>query len=223
MRLILLGPPGAGKGTQASLLTEHFNIPQISTGDMLRTAIKNGSSLGSEVQKIMDAGKLVPDVIILKLVSDRLENNDCHNGYLLDGFPRNINQANALKTANINLDYIIEIDVPEKNIIERISGRRIHMPSGRTYHITFNPPKFEGKDNITGEDLIQREDDHEETVRNRLKIYKEQTKPLVDYYSSWAKKEPDTAPKYRKILGLGSVEEIKNRILESIYNNNCNV
>ncbi|WBF65807.1 MAG: adenylate kinase [Candidatus Kinetoplastibacterium crithidii] len=218
MRLILLGPPGAGKGTQASLLTEHFNIPQISTGDMLRTSIKNGSSLGSEVQKIMDAGKLVPDIIILKLVSDRLAHNDCHNGYLLDGFPRNINQANALKAAHINLDYIIEIDVPEENIIERISGRRIHIPSGRTYHIKFNPPKLEGKDNITGEDLIQREDDHENTVRNRLKIYEEQTRPLVDYYSSWAKKEPDLAPKYRKISGLGSVEEIKNRILESMYN-----
>ncbi|AGF46841.1 adenylate kinase [Candidatus Kinetoplastibacterium desouzaii TCC079E] len=218
MRLILLGPPGAGKGTQASLLTKYFNIPQISTGDMLRTAIREGTSLGSAVKEIMDHGKLVPDDIILKLVNARLGYKDCQNGYLLDGFPRTIPQADALKNANIHLDFIIEIDVPEKNIIERMSGRRIHIASGRSYHIKFNPPKIENIDDVTGETLIQREDDHEETVRKRLKIYKEQTKPLVDYYYYWSKQEPSIAPKYRKVLGLGSVEEIKEKILESMKN-----
>lgn len=182
MRLILLGPPGAGKGTQAAFLTQHFGIPQISTGDMLRAAVKAGTPLGIEAKKVMDAGGLVSDEIIIGLVQDRLKQPDCANGYLFDGFPRTIPQADALKSAGVKLDYVVEIEVPEEDIIERMSGRRVHQPSGRSYHVRFNPPKVEGKDDITGEDLIQRDDDREDTVRNRLNVYRQQTRPLVDYY-----------------------------------------
>lgn len=190
MRLILLGPPGAGKGTQAAFLTQHFGIPQISTGDMLRAAVKAGTPLGIEAKKVMDAGGLVSDEIIIGLVQDRLKQSDCANGYLFDGFPRTIPQADALKSAGVKLDYVVEIEVPEEDIIERMSGRRVHQPSGRSYHVRFNPPKAEGRDDVTGEELIQRDDDREETVRNRLSVYREQTRPLVDYYSTWAQQDP---------------------------------
>ncbi len=216
MRLILLGPPGAGKGTQAAFLTQHFGIPQISTGDMLRAAVKAGTPLGIEAKKVMDAGGLVSDEIIIGLVQDRLTQPDCANGYLFDGFPRTIPQADALKSAGVKLDYVVEIAVPEEDIIERMSGRRVHQPSGRSYHVRFNPPKAEGKDDVTGEDLIQRDDDREETVRHRLSVYREQTRPLVDYYSAWAQQEPAAAPKYRKISGVGAVEEIKSRLFEAV-------
>lgn len=215
MRLILLGPPGAGKGTQATFLTKHFGIPQISTGDMLRAAVKAGTPLGLEAKKIMDAGGLVSDDIIIGLVHDRLKEPDCANGYLFDGFPRTIPQADALKSAGVKLDYVIEIEVPEENIIERMSGRRVHPASGRNYHIRFNPPKTDGQDDLTGDPLVQRDDDREETVRHRLSIYREQTRPLVDYYSSWAQNEPALAPKYRKISGVGSAEEIKSKLFEA--------
>ena len=208
MRLILLGPPGAGKGTQAAFLTQHFGIPQISTGDMLRAAVKAGTPLGIEAKKVMDAGGLVSDEIIIGLVQDRLTQPDCANGYLFDGFPRTIPQADALKSAGVKLDYVVEIAVPEEDIIERMSGRRVHQPSGRSYHVRFNPPKTEGKDDVTGEDLVQRDDDREETVRHRLSVYREQTRPLVDYYSAWAQQDPAAAPKYRKISGVGAVDEI---------------
>ncbi|RAP64793.1 adenylate kinase [Achromobacter sp. HZ01] len=216
MRLILLGPPGAGKGTQAAFLTQHFGIPQISTGDMLRAAVKAGTPLGIEAKKVMDAGGLVSDEIIIGLVQDRLKQPDCANGYLFDGFPRTIPQADALKSAGVKLDYVVEIEVPEEDIIERMSGRRVHQPSGRSYHVRFNPPKVEGRDDVTGEELIQRDDDREETVRNRLSVYREQTRPLVDYYSSWAQKDPAAAPKYRKISGVGAVDEIKSRLFEAV-------
>ncbi|MGG4774094.1 adenylate kinase [Alcaligenaceae bacterium 429] len=216
MRLILLGPPGAGKGTQATFITQEFSIPQISTGDMLRAAVKAQTPLGLEAKAVMDAGKLVSDDIIIGLVQDRLTQNDCASGYLFDGFPRTIPQADALKNAGVSLDYVIEIDVPSEDIIERISGRRVHPASGRSYHVRFNPPKTEGVDDITGEALIQRDDDCEETVRNRLDVYANQTRPLVDYYSSWADSGDANAPKYRKISGVGSVEEIKARILAAL-------
>jgi adenylate kinase len=216
MRLILLGPPGAGKGTQAAFLTQHFGIPQISTGDMLRAAVKAGTPLGIEAKKVMDAGGLVSDEIIIGLVQDRLKQPDCANGYLFDGFPRTIPQADALKSAGVKLDYVVEIEVPEEDIIERMSGRRVHLPSGRSYHVRFNPPKVEGRDDVTGEELIQRDDDREETVRNRLAVYRDQTRPLVDYYSSWAQQNPADAPKYRKISGVGAVEEIKARLFEAV-------
>ncbi|WP_269901793.1 adenylate kinase [Paenalcaligenes faecalis] len=216
MRLILLGPPGAGKGTQAAFITEEFNIPQISTGDMLRAAVKAQSPLGIEAKKIMDAGGLVSDDLIIGLVRDRLLDADCASGYLFDGFPRTIPQADALKDADVSLDYVIEIDVPAENIIDRISGRRVHPASGRSYHVTFNPPQVEGKDDVTGEDLIQRDDDSEDTVRNRLEVYQNQTRPLVDYYSNWANSGDAKAPKYIKIAGVGSVDEIRNRILEAL-------
>lgn len=216
MRLILLGPPGAGKGTQAAFITEEFNIPQISTGDMLRAAVKAQSPLGIEAKKIMDAGGLVSDDLIIGLVRDRLLDADCARGYLFDGFPRTIPQADALKDADVSLDYVIEIDVPAENIIDRISGRRVHPASGRSYHVTFNPPQVEGKDDVTGEDLIQRDDDSEDTVRNRLEVYQNQTRPLVDYYSNWANSGDAKAPKYIKIAGVGSVDEIRNRILEAL-------
>lgn len=219
MRLILLGPPGAGKGTQASFITEQFNIPQIATGDMLRAAVKAQSPLGIEAKKVMDAGELVSDDIIIGLVQDRLTQPDCAEGYLFDGFPRTIPQADALKNKNIKLDFVIEISVPEENIIERMSGRRVHPASGRTYHTTFNPPKKEGIDDITGEELVLRDDDREETVRNRLAVYREQTSPLVTYYSDWAKSGDPIAPKYVKISGLGSVAEIRNRILQALQEN----
>jgi adenylate kinases len=213
MRLILLGPPGAGKGTQAAFLTKHYGIPQISTGDMLRAAVKAGTPLGQEAKKIMDAGGLVSDDIIIGLVRDRLTQPDCEKGYLFDGFPRTIPQADALKDAGIKLDFVVEIDVPEADIVERMSGRRVHPASGRTYHVRFNPPKKEGIDDVTGEPLVQRDDDREETVRRRLAVYREQTRPLVDYYARWAKQDPG-APRYRKISGVGTVEEIQQRLRE---------
>jgi adenylate kinase len=209
MRLILLGAPGAGKGTQAQFIREKFGIPQISTGDMLRAAVKAGTPLGIEAKKVMDAGGLVSDDIIIGLVKDRLQQDDCKAGYLFDGFPRTIPQAEAMKAAGVAIDFVLEIDVPDSDIISRMSGRRVHVASGRTYHVTFNPPKVAGKDDETGEDLIQRDDDKEETVKKRLDVYHSQTKPLVDYYGSWAATGDAKAPKCRKIAGVGSVDDIK--------------
>ena len=209
MRLILLGAPGAGKGTQATFIKEKYNIPQISTGDMLRAAVAAGTELGIAAKKVMDAGGLVSDDIIIGLVKDRLKQADCANGYLFDGFPRTTPQADAMKEAGVTIDYVLEIDVPDSAIIERMSGRRVHQPSGRTYHVKFNPPKEEGKDDVTGEALIQRDDDKEETVQKRLKVYHEQTEVLVGYYGNWAKSGEPGAPQYRKIAGVGSVEQIK--------------
>ena len=216
MRLILLGPPGAGKGTQAAFITQKFGIPQISTGDMLRAAVKAGTPLGMQAKKIMDSGALVSDDLIIGLVKDRLQQADCAKGYLFDGFPRTIPQADALKHADVALDFVVEISVPEQDIVERISGRRSHVASGRTYHLKFNPPKVDGLDDITGEPLVQREDDKEETVKHRLAVYRDQTRPLVDYYSSWAATDAAKAPRYRKVEGLGSVEEIKARIFDAL-------
>ena len=220
MRLILLGAPGAGKGTQAKYICEKFSIPQISTGDMLRAAVKEGTPLGIEAKKIMDSGGLVSDDIIIGLVKDRLTQPDCAKGYLFDGFPRTIPQAQAMKDAGVPIDYVIEIDVPFDAIIERMSGRRVHVASGRTYHVSFNPPKVAGKDDVTGEDLIQRDDDKEATVRKRLDVYDAQTKPLVEYYSTWAKNgdvnAKISAPKYQKVEGTGSVEEITNRVFKAL-------
>ena len=210
MKLILLGAPGAGKGTQAKYICEKFAIPQISTGDMLRAQVKAGTPLGLEAKKHMDAGGLVPDAVIIGMVKDRLTQDDCKNGYLFDGFPRTIPQAEAMKEAGVALDIVLEIDVPDADIIERMAGRRVHLNSGRTYHVKFNPPKVAGKDDETGEDLIQRDDDKEETVKKRLDVYHSQTKPLVDYYGKWAATGDANAPKYRKIAGVGSVEDIKN-------------
>ncbi|MBY4895489.1 adenylate kinase [Cupriavidus sp. AU9028] len=220
MRLILLGAPGAGKGTQAKFICEKFGIPQISTGDMLRAAVKAGTPLGVEAKKVMDAGGLVSDDIIIGLVRDRLAQDDCRNGYLFDGFPRTIPQAEAMKEAAVQIDYVLEIDVPFDAIIERMSGRRVHAASGRTYHVKYNPPKAEGVDDETGEALIQRDDDREETVRKRLDVYSQQTRPLVDYYSDWANKGDPAAkvtpPRYRKISGLGTVDEITARVFEAL-------
>lgn len=216
MRLILLGPPGAGKGTQAAFITEKFGIPQISTGDMLRAAVKAQTPLGLEAKKIMDSGGLVSDDIIIGLVRDRLKQPDCKDGYLFDGFPRTIPQADALKNASIPLDFVVEIVVPEENIIERMSGRRVHPASGRSYHIKFNPPKTPDQDDVTGEPLVLRDDDREETVRHRLSVYREQTRPLVDYYSSWAQSGAADAPAYRQLSGLGSVDEIKERVFQAL-------
>ncbi len=209
MRLILLGAPGAGKGTQANFIKEKYGIPQISTGDMLRAAVKAGTPLGIEAKKVMDAGGLVSDDIIINLVKERLQQDDCKNGYLFDGFPRTIPQAEAMKSAGVRIEYVLEIDVPHGEIIERMSGRRVHVASGRTYHVKFNPPKVAGKDDATGEDLIQRDDDKEETVRKRLDVYESQTRPLVDYYSKWAAQGDAAAPKYRRIAGVGSVDAIR--------------
>ena len=212
MRLILLGAPGAGKGTQAQFICEKFAIPQISTGDMLRAAVKAGTELGVAAKKIMDAGGLVSDDIIIGLVKDRLTQADCSKGYLFDGFPRTIPQAQAMKDAGVPIDYVLEIDVPFDAIIDRMSGRRVHPASGRTYHIKFNPPKVAGKDDVTGDDLIQRDDDKEETVRKRLQVYDDQTRPLIEYYSSWANQanasDKVKAPAYRKVSGTGSVDNI---------------
>ncbi len=216
MRIILLGPPGAGKGTQANFIKEHYSIPQISTGDMLRAAVKAGTPLGIEAKKVMDAGQLVSDGLIINLVKERLTENDCANGYLFDGFPRTIPQADALKDAQVPVDFVLEIDVPAEEIIKRISGRRVHEASGRVYHIEYNPPKVAGKDDVTGEDLVQRDDDKDDTVRKRLDVYQAQTRPLVDYYSNWAATGDAAAPKYRKISGVGSVDEIRGRILEAL-------
>jgi len=216
MRLILLGPPGAGKGTQAGYIKEKFNIPQISTGDMLRAAVKAGTPLGLEAKKVMDAGGLVSDDIIIGLVKDRLKQPDCANGYLFDGFPRTIPQADAMKEAGVAIDYVLEIDVPDEAIVERMSGRRVHPPSGRTYHVKFNPPKVEGKDDVTGEDLVQRDDDKEDTVQKRLKVYHDQTEVLVDYYNRWAQTGEPGAPKYRKISGVGPVESIRDNAFAAL-------
>jgi adenylate kinase len=216
MRLILLGAPGAGKGTQAAFLCQKFGIPQISTGDMLRAAVKAGTDLGLAAKKIMDAGGLVSDDIIIGLVKDRITHADCANGFLFDGFPRTIPQAEAMKLAGVKIDFVLEIDVPDSSIIERMSGRRVHVASGRTYHVTFNPPKVAGKDDATGEDLIQREDDKEETVRKRLDVYHQQTRPLVDYYGKWAATGEAAAPQCRKISGVGSVDDITSRALEAL-------
>jgi adenylate kinase len=216
MRLILLGPPGAGKGTQAAFIKERFSIPQISTGDMLRAAVKAGTSLGLAAKKVMDAGGLVSDDIIIRLVTDRLRQPDTANGYLFDGFPRTIPQADAMKHAGVALDYVLEIDVPDGDIIDRMSGRRVHVASGRTYHVRFNPPKVAGKDDLTGEPLILRDDDREDTVRKRLEIYHAQTRALVDYYTRWAATGEARAPKYRKISGVGPVDEIRNRAFDAL-------
>ena len=211
MRLILLGPPGAGKGTQATFIKQKFGIPQISTGDMLRAAVKAGTPLGIAAKKVMDSGALVSDDIIIDLVLERLKEPDCSNGYLFDGFPRTIPQAEAMRNAGVKLDYVLEIDVPDEEIIERMSGRRVHAPSGRTYHVKFNPPETPGKDDLTSEDLIQREDDREEVVRHLLGVYQAQTRPLVGYYTDWAASTQSDAPKYRRIAGTGAVEEIRDR------------
>jgi adenylate kinase len=216
MRLILLGPPGAGKGTQANYITEAYGIPQISTGDMLRGAIKAGTPLGLAAKKVMDAGSLVSDEIIIDLVRDRLKAPDCAKGYLFDGFPRTIPQAEAMKDAGVAIDYVLEIDVPDAAIVERMAGRRVHVASGRTYHVKFNPPKVPGKDDVTGEDLIQRDDDKEETVKKRLAVYHAQTKPLVDYYERWAATGDARAPKYRRVDGMGSVEAIRDACLAAL-------
>jgi len=209
MRLILLGPPGAGKGTQANFIKESFNIPHISTGDMLRAAIKDKTPLSAEVKQVMDAGGLVSDEIIIRLVKDRLKQADCANGYLFDGFPRTLPQAEMMKEAGVGIDYVLEIDVPDEVILERISGRRIHPPSGRTYHVKFNPPKVEGTDDMTGENLILRDDDREETVKKRLRVYHEQTEMLIAYYTQWAQSGQPGAVKYRKIDGIGFVDVIR--------------
>ncbi|HCX33217.1 MAG TPA: adenylate kinase [Rhodocyclaceae bacterium] len=216
MKLILLGPPGAGKGTQAAVICESFGIPQISTGDMLRAAVKAGTPLGLAAKKVMDAGQLVSDDIIIGLVKERLARPDCANGYLLDGFPRTIPQAEALKANRVAIEFVIEIDVDDAEIIRRMSGRRVHPASGRTYHVVFNPPKVAGKDDVTGEALIQRDDDREETVRKRLEVYRSQTRPLVDYYGRWAATGEAGAPRYRRIEGVGAVEEIRRRCLDAL-------
>jgi adenylate kinase len=218
MKLILLGAPGAGKGTQATFICQKYGIPQISTGDMLRAAVKAGTPLGIEAKKIMDAGGLVSDELIINLVKERIAQPDCAGGFLFDGFPRTIPQADAMKAADVKLDYVLEIDVPFDAIIERMSGRRSHAPSGRTYHVKFNPPKVAGLDDITGEALIQRADDKEETVNKRLEVYSAQTRPLVEYYASWAKAEPAAAPKYRAISGTGDVNEISARAFAALLN-----
>jgi adenylate kinase len=209
MKLILLGAPGAGKGTQAKFICEKYAIPQISTGDMLRAAVKAGTPLGVEAKKVMDAGGLVSDDIIIGLVKDRLLQADCQGGYLFDGFPRTIPQAEAMKTAGVILDYVLEIDVADSEIIERMSGRRVHPASGRTYHVKFNPPKQAGKDDVSGEALVQRDDDQEETVKKRLEVYHSQTKPLIDYYATWFSSGDAKAPQCRKIAGVGSVDQIR--------------
>ncbi len=216
MRIILLGGPGAGKGTQAAFITQRYGVPQISTGDMLRAAVKEGTPLGLEAKKVMDAGALVPDDIIIGLVEERIARNDCAKGFLFDGFPRTIAQAEALKKTGVRIDAVVEIDVDDNEIIKRMSGRRVHLASGRTYHVVFNPPKVEGKDDQTGEDLIQRDDDREETVRKRLTVYHEQTAPLIGFYSSWADSGDGSAPRYLKIRGVGSLEAIRDRIFSSL-------
>ncbi len=216
MRIILLGGPGAGKGTQAGFIKERYSIPQISTGDMLRAHVKAGTELGKAAKKIMDEGGLVSDDIILGMVKERIAEPDCANGFLFDGFPRTLAQADALKNEKIFVDAVVEIDVPDEEIIKRMSGRRVHLASGRTYHVLYNPPKEEGKDDVTGEPLIQRDDDQEETVKARLKIYHDQTEPLIAYYSQWAEAGTEGAPKYVKVSGIGTVEEIRDRIFSGL-------
>lgn len=216
MRIILLGAPGAGKGTQAQYITERYNIPQISTGDMLRAAVKAGSPLGVKAKAVMDAGQLVSDDIIIGLVKERIEEADCVNGFLFDGFPRTIPQADALKEAGVVIDHIVEIDVADEEIIKRMSGRRVHPGSGRTYHIVFNPPQQEGVDDATGEALVQREDDVESVVRDRLKVYHEQTKPLINYYRTWSENGAANAPQYNYVPGVGSVEDIRDQVFTKL-------
>jgi adenylate kinase len=216
MRLILLGPPGAGKGTQAAYISQRLGVPQISTGDMLRAAVKAGTPLGQQAKKVMDAGGLVSDSIIIGLVKERISQTDCRNGFLFDGFPRTIAQADALKAENIKIDAVVELQVEDEEIVGRMSGRRVHPGSGRVYHVRYNPPKVEGKDDVTGEPLVQRDDDQEETVRKRLQVYHEQTRPLVDYYSSWARTGDPDAPRYIVIDGQGPVDEVKQRIMKAL-------
>ncbi len=216
MRIILLGGPGAGKGTQANFIKDKYDIPQISTGDMLRAAVKEGTALGLEAKKVMDAGGLVSDGIILGLVKERTAQDDCAGGFLFDGFPRTIAQAEALKEQGVAIDAVVEIDVDDEEIIKRMSGRRVHPASGRTYHVVFNPPKEEGKDDQTGEPLVQRDDDREDTVRQRLKVYHDQTAPLIEYYSRWAEQGGDAAPRYIRIRGVGKVEEIRELIFAEL-------
>ena len=216
MRLILLGGPGAGKGTQATFIKEKFGIPQISTGDMLRAAVKAGSPMGIAAKKVMDSGALVSDEIIIGLVKERIQEADCAKGFLFDGFPRTIPQADAMKLAGVELDYVVEIAVDDSEIVERMSGRRTHPGSGRTYHVKFNPPKVAGKDDVSGEDLIQRDDDKEETVKKRLAVYHEQTKPLIDYYGNWATSGIPGAPRYVRVAGVGKVEEIRDSIFAAL-------
>ncbi|HSD61223.1 MAG TPA: adenylate kinase [Burkholderiales bacterium] len=216
MKLILLGGPGAGKGTQAGFITARYGIPQISTGDMLRAAVKAGTPVGLAAKKVMDAGQLVPDDIIIALVKDRIREPDCGKGFLFDGFPRTIPQAEAMKQAGVDIDRVVEIDVPDEEIIRRMSGRRVHLASGRTYHVVFNPPKVAGKDDLTGEDLIQRDDDKEETVRKRLEVYHAQTEPLVAFYANWAATGDKRAPKCVKVPGIGSVEQIRDHVFAAL-------
>jgi adenylate kinase len=216
MRLILLGAPGAGKGTQATFICQKYNIPQISTGDMLRAAVKAGTPLGLQAKAVMESGGLVSDDLIINLVKERITQSDCAKGFLFDGFPRTIPQADAMKAAGVRIDYVLEIDVPFEAIIERMSGRRSHAASGRTYHVKYNPPKTSGVDDVTGEPLIQREDDKEETVRKRLEVYSTQTRPLVDYYANWAQKDAAVAPQYRAISGIGSVDDITARAFKAL-------
>jgi adenylate kinase len=216
MRLILLGGPGAGKGTQANYIKEKYQIPQISTGDMLRAAVKAGSELGKQAKSFMDAGGLVPDEVIIGLVKERIKDADCQKGFLFDGFPRTIPQADAMKAAGVGIDAVVEIDVPDEEIIKRMSGRRAHLASGRTYHVIYNPPKVEGKDDVTGEPLVQRDDDKEETVKKRLEVYHAQTEPLVDYYKKWAQSGQAGAPKHVRIMGIGKVEEIRDKVFAAL-------
>ena len=216
MRLILLGPPGAGKGTQAAMLASRLGIPQISTGDMLRAAVKAGTPLGRAAKAIMDAGQLVSDAIILDLVRERLTHADCAKGYLFDGFPRTIGQATAMRSASIAVDLVLQITVPDADIIERMSGRRVHLASGRSYHVRNNPPKLPGRDDVTGEHLVQRDDDKEQIVRERLSVYHAQTRPLVEYYATWAASNAPDAPRYRAIDGVGTVEQVQNRVLDAL-------
>ncbi len=216
MRIILLGAPGAGKGTQAQYITEKYGIPQISTGDMLRAAVKAGTPLGIKAKTVMDAGQLISDEIIIGLVKERIAESDCEKGFLFDGFPRTIPQADALKEAGVKIDYVVEIDVKDEEIVKRMSGRRVHPGSGRTYHVIFNQPKVEGKDDVTGEDLVQRVDDSEETVRERLKVYHDQTAPLITYYKAWAEVDAAAAPAYNYIKGVGSVEAIRDAVFASL-------
>ena len=218
MRLILLGGPGAGKGTQANYIKENYRIPQISTGDMLRAAVKAGTELGLKAKGYMDSGGLVPDDVIIGLVKERIKEADCEKGFLFDGFPRTIPQADAMKAAGVPIDAVVDIDVPDQEIIKRMSGRRVHLASGRTYHVVFNPPREEGKDDVTGEPLIQREDDKEETVRKRLEVYHNQTEPLIDYYKGWQSSSEAGAPRYIRIAGVGKVDEIRDQIFAALDN-----
>ncbi|MBW1772662.1 MAG: adenylate kinase [Deltaproteobacteria bacterium] len=218
MRLILLGGPGAGKGTQANYIKEKYEIPQISTGDMLRAAVKAGTDMGKEAKKFMDSGGLVPDEVIIGLVKERIEESDCAKGFLFDGFPRTIPQADAMKEAGVPIDAVVDIEVPDEEIIKRMSGRRVHLASGRTYNVVFNPPREEGKDDVTGEPLIQRDDDQEDTVKKRLEVYHEQTEPLIDYYKKWESSGESAAPTYIGITGVGKVKEIRDQIYTALDN-----